>query len=358
MWKVLGFILVLVIVAVGLVGLNSNSTPPKGSTQSKTSSSNIEISKVEVIAKNLEVPWALAFLPNGDILVTERKGLVRLIKDGQLLQEPVITLSKVKQSGESGLHGIAIHPDFPQKPYVYLYYTYSTGGDDSLNKVSRFIYEDKTLKDEAVIVDKIPGAVFHDGGRIKFDPDEALYITTGDALNSSLSQDRNSLAGKILRVRDEGNVEMYSYGHRNPQGIAWDGQGRLWETEHGQSATDEVNLIEEGKNYGWPTITGEQKQQDMQEPVLQSGSNTWAPAGVAFYKGSIYFGGLRGQALYQFNIDTLEFKEHFKKQFGRIRDVVLGPDNMLYITTSNRDGRGSPSPDDDKIMKINPEKLL
>lgn len=362
MWKVLGVILLLVIVAVGL---DSNSTPPKSTTQSKISSSSIEIPKVEVIVKNLEVPWALAFLPtlpvggpDGSILVTERAGRVRSIDSaGGLQEKPIATLPQVKQTGESGLHGIVAHPKYPQQPYVYLYYTYSADGDNSLNRVSRFVFDKTTLTDEKVIVDKIPGAVFHDGGRIKFGPDGALYITTGDALNPSLSQDKNSLAGKILRVRDEGNVEMYSYGHRNPQGITWDGQGRLWETEHGQSATDEVNLIEEGKNYGWPIIRGEQKQQVMQEPVLQSGSDTWAPAGVAFYKGSIYFGGLRGQALYQFNIDTLEFKEHLKKEFGRIRDVVLGPDNMLYITTSNRDGRGTPAPDDDKIIRINPQKL-
>ena len=359
MWKVLAAILVLVIVAVGL---NNNSTPPKSTTQSKTPLSNIEIPKVEVIVKNLEVPWALAFLPfdsfsnKPDILVTERKGTIRLIQNDQLFPNPIATIN-VRQIGEGGLHGIALHPKYPKQPYVYLYYTYSADGDNSLNRVSRFVFDRTTLNDEKVIVDKIPGAIFHDGGRIKFGPDEALYITTGDALNPSLSQDRSSLAGKILRIRDEGGVEMYSYGHRNPQGIAWDEKGRLWETEHGQSATDEVNLIEDGKNYGWPTTTGEQKQQGIQKPFLQSGSDTWAPAGVAYYKNSIYFGGLRGQALYQFNIDTLELKEHFKRQFGRIRDVVLGPDNMLYITTSNRDGRGSKAPDDDKIIRINPQKL-
>ncbi len=267
------------------------------------------------------------------------------------------TIINVKQAGESGLHGIAIHPKYPNPPYIYLYYTYSTENDNSQNRVSRFVFDGSTLADEQVIVDKIPGAIFHDGGRIKFGPDGYLYITTGDAQNPSLSQDKNSLAGKILRVSEDGKVEAYSYGHRNPQGIAWDYQGRLWETEHGQTATDEINLIEADKNYGWPQIRGDQKRQDMESPILHSGSATWAPAGLAYFNGSLYFGGLRGQALFEYNIETKALKEHLKGNFGRIRDVVLGPDNMLYITTSNRDGRGSPASDDDKIIMINPTKF-
>ncbi len=323
---------------------------------------------INIIASGLEVPWALAFLPfdsaqggpNASILVTERAGRVRLIKNNKLEEKPIATIS-VKQTGESGLHGIAVDPKYPQKPFVYLYYTYSADGNNSFNKVSRFEFSDQTLKDEQVLVDNIPGAIFHDGGRIKFGPDGYLYITTGDAQNPSLSQDKGSLAGKILRFKDpsadSGQVEIYSYGHRNPQGITWDGQGKLWETEHGQSATDELNLIEQGKNYGWPIIRGNEAKEDMISPVLQSGDNTWAPAGMAYYNGSLYFGALRGQALFQASVDGRQLKEHFKGQFGRIRDVVLGPDNMLYITTSNRDGRGNPLPEDDKIIRINPEKL-
>ena len=210
---------------------------------------------ISVYAQNLDVVWALAFLPKGNLLATERKGTVNLIdKEGSVAK--IFTLDNVLQTGESGLHGITIHPDFESNQFVYLYYTYRGDGDNTQNRVSRFRFDGKTFLDEKIIVDAIPGAVFHDGGRIKFGPDKNLYITAGDALNPSLAQDVNSLAGKILRVDGDGNpapgnpfgTRIYSYGHRNPQGIGWDGEGRLWETEHGNSATDEFNLIEPGKN--------------------------------------------------------------------------------------------------------------
>lgn len=363
MWKSVILLLVLIAVAVGLTlyKASSKKIEPPFSPSPKTET---QPSSVEIIAKNLEVPWALTFLPDGNILVTERVGRVRLIKQNRLEEKEVATI-QVKQNSESGLHGIAVHPKYSENHYVYVYYTYSAGGDNSFNRVSKFTFDKQSLKDEQIIVDKIPGAIFHDGGRIKFGPDGYLYITTGDAQNPSLAQDKNSLAGKILRVTDEGkpapgnpfNTLVYSYGHRNPQGIVWDNQGNLWETEHGQSATDEVNAVKQGKNYGWPIIRGEQTQTGMETPILQSGSDTWAPGGAAFYQGSIYFGGLRGQALFEYVIDSRELKTHFKGEVGRIRDVVLGPDNILYITTSNRDRRGNPSPEDDRIIKIDPKKL-
>lgn len=374
MGKIAGFIVMLAIIAIALTFYKSylstqpilpSSTQKQTIDQSSPTSSPLNLPNTQVIANGLEVPWALAFLPDGSILVTERKGTVRLVgTDGRLSPIPIAKFG-VKQTGESGLHGIAIHPDFKDNKYVYLYYTYSSDQGDTLNRVSRFIFTGDNLIDEKIIVDKIPGATFHDGGRVKFGPDGYLYITTGDAQDPSHAQDRNSLAGKILRVTDDGkaapgnpfNSLVYSYGHRNPQGITWDNQGRLWATEHGQTATDEVNLIEAGKNYGWPTIRGDQTANRMLTPKLHSGSSTWAPAGTAFFEGSIYFGGLRGQALYQVKLDTLELKEYFKGEFGRIRDVVLGSDNMLYITTSNRDGRGNPAPDDDKIIKVDPNQL-
>ena len=328
---------------------------PSGTTQ--------EASKaIETVATGLDVPWALAFLPDGSIITTERNGNVK-----QLSQDRVLEVGKidVHQSGESGLHGVAIHPDFDKNHFVYFYYTYASSGEASQNKVVRYTFENGKISSPAIIVDKIPGAIFHDGGRIKFGPDKYLYITTGDAGNPSLSQDRNSLAGKILRTTDAGKAAQgnpfgnltYSFGHRNPQGIAWDQNGALWETEHGSSTMDEVNEILPGRNYGWPEIRGDQTRAGMEKPTVHSGGDTWAPAGAAFYNGFLFFGGLRGQALFELNLNTLELREHFKAEFGRIREVVLGPDNMLYITTSNRDGRGNPQAEDDKIIRVDPKQL-
>lgn len=346
---------------------------PLADNNSSTPTQKENVSRVSIVAQNLEVPWALTFLPDGGMLVTERKGRVRFIsKSGELKAEPVVTISSVKQVVEGGLHGIALHPDFQNNRFVYLYYTYSGSEGNTLNRVVRYTYDGNTLTDEKVIVDAIPGNSNHDGGRIKFGPDKMLYITTGDAQNPSHAQDKNSLAGKILRVTDEGNPapgnpfgnRIYSYGHRNPQGITWDKNGTLWETEHGPSGfetgNDEFNKIEIGKNYGWPEIRGKQTKSEMIAPIIESGrSDTWAPAGLAYINGKIYFAGLRGQALYE----VADFSSaprlvtQFKGEFGRLREVVAGPDGMLYITTSNRDGRGLPKSGDDKVFRVNPAKL-
>jgi len=325
--------------------------------------------EVTVVAQNLEIPWGLVFLPDKSILFTERPGRVRVInKDGKLLPEPLATIPSVKQIGEGGLLGLAVHPNFASNKYVYLYYTYSGEGDNTLNRVVRYKLEDGKLVGEEVIVDKIPGAANHNGGRIKFGPDNFLYITTGDAGSPSRAQNRNSLAGKILRVTDEGkpapgnpfNSPVYSYGHRNPQGLAWDNEGRLWATEHGQSALDELNLIKQGVNYGWPTIRGNEKRAGMENPVLHSGPGiTWAPSGAAYFSGSIFFGGLRGETLYEAVLESgqVDLNGYLEGKFGRLRDVVLGPDNFLYITTSNKDGRGVVREGDDKIIRVDPQNI-
>lgn len=353
---ILAVLTIIVIVAAAILIFQNRS---KSKTPLPTVSQEQPIGNVPpltVVAKNLEVPWALAFLPTGELLVTERQGRVQKIdKEGN--KTLVGNIEDVKQIGEGGLHGIAVHPNFQRNNFLYVYYTYEGDSNKTLNRVVRFVFDGKNLSGKTIILDAIPGAQNHDGGRIRFGPDGFLYVTTGDAQNPSLSQDVNSLAGKILRVTDDGKAEVYSYGHRNPQGIAWDNQGRLWATEHGSSATDEVNLIEPGKNYGWPEIRGDQTRENMVSPIVQSGKDTWAPAGAAFLNDSLFFGGLRGQALFELKIETRELKEHFKGEFGRIRDVVLGPDDMLYITTSNRDGRGLPSSDDDRIIRVNPNSL-
>jgi glucose/arabinose dehydrogenase len=335
------------------------------------SENNTEFPRLSVVSKNLQIPWSLVFLPSGEILFTERAGRVRIIdKDGETLADPVAIISAVKHIGEGGLLGITIDPEFSSNNFIYLYYTYSENNGDTLNRVSRFVFNGRSLENEKIIVNTIPGASNHNGGRVKFGPDKFLYITTGDAQQPSLAQNINSLAGKILRVTKEGQVvpgnpfnnPVYSYGHRNVQGIAWDDMNRLWATEHGRSGVasgfDELNLIEDGKNYGWPEIQGGETREGMVTPVVNSGAiTTWAPSGAAYLDGSVYFSGLRGTGLYQYNIAAKELTKHLDGEIGRIRAVVLGSDNMLYLTTSNRDGRGVAISDDDRIIRVNPTRL-
>lgn len=326
----------------------------------------------EMVLENLEIPWEVVFLPSGEVLLTERPG--RLLKIGE--DKKIIQVEGVRHIGEGGLLGLVAHPDFSKNQFIYLYLTTQKGSVIS-NRIERYKLDGTNLSDRKVILEGIAGSSVHDGGRLAFGPDGKLYITTGDAGSSNLAQDKDSLNGKILRVNDDGAIPndnpfgtaVWSYGHRNPQGLAWDDQGRLWSTEHGrsgvQSGLDELNLIEKGKNYGWPVIQGDEQQEGMVTPVKNSGADvTWAPAGVAFLpsgrqdvNGSIFFGGLRGETLFEYRMSEGKLIEHFKGVYGRIRAVVLGPDDYLYITTSNRDGRGNIQAGDDKLIKIDPQVL-
>lgn len=326
---------------------------------------------LEVVAKNLQIPWEIVFLTDGSMLVTERPG--RLLHITAASTTP-ITVAGVRHVGEGGLMGLALHPQFAENQFIYLYLT-TQSNDGLTNRVERYRFDATShqLTDRAVIIENIPGASNHDGGRIAFGPDGFLYITTGDAEDPENAQDTRSLAGKILRLQDDGVVPadnpfgnaVYSYGHRNPQGIAWDSQGRLWETEHGPSGTqtgnDEVNLIEKGKNYGWPVIKGKQEKEGMVAPILESGTKeTWAPGGVMVADGRVLFVGLRGESIYSALIagSTLQnVKSHFREEFGRLRVITEGPDGWIYIATSNTDGRGQKRVDDDMIIKIKKSAL-
>lgn len=318
-----------------------------------------------VLAKNLEIPWALDFLPDGNIIFTERPGRVKLLNPTTGVVTLLATIPGVKANKESGLLGIALHPQFATNNYVYIYYTYATG-----NRVERYTLANNQLTAPTTIIDAIPANDYHNGGRIRFGPDGYLYVTTGDATVDSSAQDTNSLGGKILRVKDDGtaapgnpfNNRTYSYGHRNPQGIAWDGT-TMYATEHGPSqpsCCDELNKIEMGKNYGWPDVQGDATKDGTVINLMNSGTdgnNTWAPSGTAFYNGSVFFAGLKGEALYEAKVNGTTatiVTQHFKNQIGRVREAIVGPDNQLYITTSNKSTQGgSAQPEDDKIIKLN-----
>lgn len=330
-----------------------------------TSSGQVE---VEVVAEGLEIPWDIAFLPDESMLVTERPGRVVHIESGR-----VFPVEGVRHVGEAGLLGIALHPNFSENSFVYLYQTVDTTDGGVKNQVVRYTYTAEEFLYDTLILDNIPAARNHDGGRIAFGPDSLLYVTVGDAQNKNSAQDTAVLSGSILRVRDDGSIPednpfgnaVYSYGHRNPQGLTWDDEGRLWSTEHGRSGLrsgyDEINNIVRGANYGWPKSEGDTVVMDTVAPVLHStATETWAPASAEFYNGRIFFGGLRGEALYEAVLEgdtVVELRQHLKKQYGRIRTVRLGPDGYLYLTTSNRDGRGVPTGTDDRIIRIHPDTL-
>jgi glucose/arabinose dehydrogenase len=270
---------------------------------------------------------------------------VRVIsRDGELQEVPLAEID-VDQSGEGGLMGMAVRGDD-----VYLYMT--RGGE---NQLVRYRLTGDELLEQDVLVDGIDASSIHSGGRLKFGPDDMLYLTVGDAANPSLAQDRDSLNGKFLRIDpDSGDAEVYSYGHRNPQGFDWDADGRLIASEHGQSGNDEINIIRQGANYGWPEIEGEQRRDGMVTPIKLYQPPS-APSGATFWHGDFYVAMLRGERLQRLRIEgdrVISDEALFEGEYGRLRTAVVGPDDALYILTNNRDGRGSPREGDDKIIRI------
>jgi aldose sugar dehydrogenase len=329
----------------------------------------------EVVAQNLEIPWALAFAPDGRLFFTERPGRVRIVQNGQVLPTPALTLTDVAAVGEGGLLGIAVHPDFTANRFVFLAYTarLATGGREM--RVVRYREAGNTLGEAAVILAGVPAADIHDGARVKFGPDRKLYVTMGDVANPSTAQDLGALTGKILRLNEDGTAPadnpfpgspIWSYGHRNPQGIDWQpATGQLWGSEHGQTGNDEINRIQAGRNYGWPVIEADQTRAGMETPAAFF-SPSIAPSGASFYTGTaiagfrnqLFVGALAGQLLLRVRFDANDptrvasTERLLTGRFGRIRDVVTGPDGALYFCTSNRDGRTTPVATDDRIVKL------
>jgi glucose/arabinose dehydrogenase len=330
--------------------------------------------RVEVVVKGLEIPWSLVFMPDGRLLVPERHGRVRVIDTARGTAELALTLDDVFTEGEAGLLGLALDPAFASNRLVYLYYTARTSRG-AVNRVVRYRESGGTLGQPVVILDDIPANTIHDGGRLRFGPDGLLYITTGDAANDALAQDVASYAGKILRINPDGTTPrgnafsspVYSYGHRNPQGLDWHpATGDLWASEHGATGNDEINVVDSGANYGWPQIQANQTLPEMREPVTFY-NPAIAPSGASFYRGQrfpqftndLFVATLRGTLLLRLRIDPsarrlLGQERLLEGQFGRIRDVVTGPDGYLYFCTNNRDGRGDPTSDDDRIARLVP----
>jgi glucose/arabinose dehydrogenase len=320
--------------------------------------------QVSTVVTGLEAPWELAFLPDGRALLTERPGRVRLLDKGLKLRDEPAAEVQVNATGESGLLGLAVDPRFQSNRFVYLYRTGQSG-----NEVLRYRMEGDHLTEDGKILGGIRSGPIHDGGRIHFGPDGLLYVSTGEAGDMPLAQDRSSLNGKILRVRDfrgKGGAEIVSLGHRNVQGFDWEpGTGRLVATEFGPDSDDEVNVIRRGGNYGWPGAQGKEGAPKFVEPVVDY-EDVIAPSGATFvhrrgsaWTGSFVFGALVGQQIRRVKLDgnrVTADESLYKDRFGRVRTVVEGPDGALYALTNNTDGRGSPREGDDRILRIVPPR--
>jgi glucose/arabinose dehydrogenase len=322
--------------------------------------------EVETVATGLEVPWEIAFLPDGRALVTERPGRVHLLSaDLELRREPLAEIDRVEEIGEGGLLGLAIDPEFEENRFVYIYRTTADG-----NEVVRLRLANGRLEEERVVASAIQAGAIHDGGRLRFGPDGRLYFSSGDAGSSELAQDPGSLNGKILRLEPEqfrrggGRPAVFTLGHRNPQGFDWQPRsGRLVEDEHGASGNDEVNFLRRGANYGWPDVEGDARAPGFVSPVAVY-RDAIAPSGATFvhmrgseWSGDYLIGCLVGEQIRRVGVSSEGVTTNealFEGDFGRVRTVVEGPDGALYALTSNTDGRGDPREGDDRILRIVP----
>lgn len=373
----------LLLVSITACASGSNNPPNASPGTSATGSSAVPGSpklEVKTVVSGLDTPWEIAFLPNGDdLLVSERGGLIRLIRNQQVLAQAWLDLRQLsppaRERGEGGLLGLVLDPAHASNGYAYVAYTTEVSGQ-ALNRLIRVKANGDQASFDKLLLE-VPAGTNHNGGRIAFGPDGKLYWAMGENFEGQLAQDLKSPVGKILRLNPDGSQPadnpydsyVWSYGHRNPQGLAWDDQGHFYASEHGPSGEkgccqDELNLIKKGQNYGWPVISGDEQREGMIQAVVHSGSTlTWAPGDLAWIsqgalKGSLLMPGLRGQALYRIVIDPaapdqdLSFETFFDKQLGRLRTVAQAPDGRIYLLTSNRDGRGSASAEDDRILEV------
>lgn len=331
----------------------------EGKRDAEDQEASIPVSAPQVIADELQIPWSISSVGDSFYL-SERPGAVVKVEEGRTERQKVEFEKPLATAAEAGFLGFVLSPDFLQTNEAFAYYTYADQAGQ-FNRIVVLQLENNVWREKRLLLDKIPSGQFHHGGRLKIGPDGKLYATTGDAAtNPEIAQDLASLGGKILRMNLDGSIPndnplpnsyLYSYGHRNPQGLAWTADGALYESEHGPSANDEINVIQAGKNYGWPLIKGTEKRAGMESPLFTSGANhTWAPSGMAYASGKLYVAALRGNAVMEFNLQTGEQREIISG-LGRIRDVFI-KDNTLYFISNNTDGRGNPLDRDDKLYRI------
>ncbi|MEU4344307.1 PQQ-dependent sugar dehydrogenase [Nocardia sp. NPDC023852] len=354
------------LVVVGAVAACAGDTTPApthlpssagvGTTAASTPAGRPDLDAAEEVAGYVDVPWGLAFLPGGSALVAERNtGRILRLAPG-LAPEQVYQLPGVAARGEGGLLGLAVPPDYAEKRYVYAYFTADTD-----NRIVRFRLDGPP----EVLVTGIAKAGNHDGGRIAFGPDGMLYAGTGDAGQRARSQDPASLNGKILRMTPEGRAApgnptpgspVYSRGHRNVQGLAWDRSGRLFTSEFGQDRFDEINLIEPGRNYGWPAVEGAAGvDRGYTDPLVTWATAEASPSGIAIAGDTLYVAALRGRRLWTVPLQDGglgEPRAELRDRYGRLRTVAVAPDGALWLTTSNTDGRGEVGSGDDRVLRF------
>lgn len=341
--------------------------------------------EIKTLASNLDTPWEILWGPDNMIWMTERGGKVSRVDPETGVVSEIISIADVAEVGEGGLLGMAIDPDFSANNFFYVAYNYNTTSNNYHEKIVRFTFNPANGKAGSpyILLDNISGANNHNGCRMIISPDKKLIFSTGDAQNTSTSQNLESLNGKILRMNLDGSIPqdnplgnslIWSWGHRNPQGMAWSPDGKiLYSSEHGPSNDDELNIIVKGGNYGWPQVEGFCdtnletafcRDSNTVEPIF-AWTPTLAVAGIAFYdsdlipelKNSLLVTSLKAGKLTQLRLDesgteVIESKDFFDRAYGRLRDICISPDGKIYLATSNRDGRGSPSADDDRILEI------
>ncbi len=387
-YGIIGVVIIIVIV-IGFWAIDYfalfQKTPEQSSAtpQLSTETTPPVLYDLETVASNLFVPWSIVFTSESRMLVSERNGNIRIIENETLLQQPLGQFT-VSQKSEEGLMGMAIDPEYATTRKIFACLASKTE-NGLYNSVVSFTDEKNSINDIETIINTIPAAQYHAGCRLLFLPDNTLLITTGDATNKNLAQDLNSLAGKTLRINRDGsfptdnpfpNSPVWSYGHRNSQGLAFDKKNNIiWSSEHGPSIIDgpaggdEINHIEKGKNYGWPIIHHTETKTGLESPILEF-TPAIAPAGMLFYTGTTYpqftnkllVTALKGEGIYEITIDQKNpsvisgFIKNKEISVGRIRDIVQAPDGSIYFATSNQDGRGKKNNGDDKIIKLVPRQ--